>query len=70
MIDVRQVPAVSLAGIAHRGSYMQVGRAFDVAFTCMAAQGLARPDMRWLAVYEDDPFVMLADIIKVVIAIV
>jgi AraC family transcriptional regulator len=55
-VEVRQVPAVQLAGIAHRGPYMQVGRAFDVAFTCLAAQGLARPDMRWLAVYEDDPF--------------
>ncbi|MDD2926994.1 GyrI-like domain-containing protein [Rhodoferax sp.] len=55
-VEVRQVPAVQLAGIAHRGPYMQVGRAFDAAFTRMAAQGLAWPDMRWLAVYEDDPF--------------
>jgi AraC family transcriptional regulator len=55
-IEVRHVPAVQLAGIAHRGPYMQVGRAFDAAFTRMAALGLARPDMRWLAVYEDDPF--------------
>lgn len=55
-VEVRQVPAVQLAGMAHRGPYMQVGRAFEVAFTRLAAQGLARPDMRWLAVYYDDPF--------------
>ncbi len=36
-VEVRHVPAVQLAGIAHRGPYMQVGRAFEVAFTHMAA---------------------------------
>ena len=55
-VDVRWVPTVELAGIAHFGSYMQIGKAFEVAYTRMAAQGLARPAMRWLAVYEDDPF--------------
>ena len=55
-VDVRQVPAVHLAGIAHRGPYMRVGKAFEVAYTRMAAQGLAQPDARWMAVYYDDPF--------------
>ena len=55
-VDVRQVPAVHLAGIAHRGPYMRVGKAFEEAFTRMAAQGLAHPDTRWMAVYYDDPF--------------
>ena len=55
-VEVRQVPAVELAGIAHRGPYMRVGKAFEVAFTRLAAQGLMRPDARWMAVYYDDPF--------------
>ncbi len=55
-VDVRQVPAVHLAGIAHRGPYMRVGKAFEEAYTRMAAQGLAHPDARWMAVYYDDPF--------------
>jgi AraC family transcriptional regulator len=55
-VEVRHVPTVQLAGMAHCGSYMQVGKAFAVAYTRMAAQGLARPDMRWMAVYLDDPF--------------
>jgi AraC family transcriptional regulator len=55
-VEVRTVPAVQLAGIAHRGSYLRVGKAFEVAYTRMAAQGLLRPDTRWLAVYHDDPF--------------
>ena len=55
-VDVRQVPAVHMAGVAHRGPYMRVGKAFEVAYTRMAAQGLMRPDARWMAVYYDDPF--------------
>ena len=55
-VEIREVPAVRLAGIAHTGSYMLIGKAFETAATRMAAQGLARPEMRWLAVYEDDPF--------------
>ena len=55
-VDVRFVPSVQMAGIAHRGPYMQIGKAFEMAFTRLAAQGLARSDMRWMAVYYDDPF--------------
>ncbi|MEP6823943.1 MAG: AraC family transcriptional regulator, partial [Ramlibacter sp.] len=55
-VEIREVPAVRLAGIVHNGSYMLVGKAFETAYTRMAAQGLARPEMRWLAVYDDDPF--------------
>lgn len=54
-VEVREVPAVQLAGVEHRGSYMLVGRAFEIAWTHMAAQGLARPDMRWVGEYRDDP---------------
>lgn len=55
-VAVRFVPEVQLGGIAHHGPYIQVGKAFEVAYTRMAAQGLARPGMRWMAVYYDDPF--------------
>ncbi len=54
-VDVRHVAAVRLAGLDHHGPYMQVGKAFESAYTRLAAQGLARPDTRWLAVYLDDP---------------
>lgn len=55
-VEVRFVPAVRLAGIDHRGPYMNVGKAFEAAFVRFCAQGLARPGMRWMAVYFDDPF--------------
>ena len=36
-VDVRQVPAVRLAGMEHKGSYMLIGKAFGVAYTRLAA---------------------------------
>lgn len=57
-VDIRHVPPVRLAGLDHKGSYMLVGKAFEAAFARMSAQGLARPAMRWMAVYYDDPFVV------------
>lgn len=54
-VDIRHVPAVQLAGLPHRGSYMRIGKAFETSFARMAAQGLVRADTRWLAVYHDDP---------------
>lgn len=55
-VEIREVPRVRLAGMDHKGSYMQVGKAFETAYTHLAAQGLAQPGTRWLAVYYDDPF--------------
>lgn len=55
-VTVREVPAIEMAGMPHRGSYMRIGRAFEAAQILFAAQGLMRPDTRWLAQYRDDPF--------------
>jgi AraC family transcriptional regulator len=55
-VEIRDVPRVRLAGIDHRGSYMLIGKAFEAAFVHVAGQGLLRHDMRWMAVYFDDPF--------------
>lgn len=55
-VEIRWVAPVHLAGLDHRGSYMKVGKAFETAFMRLSAQGLARPDSRWMAVYFDDPF--------------
>ena len=55
-VTVRDVPLIEAAGLPHRGSYMRIGRAFESAQIRFAAQGLMRPDTRWLAQYLDDPF--------------
>lgn len=54
-VTVDFVPAVQLAGVEHRGSYMNIGKAFETAFGQISAQGLMRSDTRWMAVYRDDP---------------
>lgn len=54
-VTVRFVPVVEVAGLPHRGSYLRIGRAFETAQIQFSAQGLMRPDTRWLAQYLDDP---------------
>lgn len=55
-VEIRHEPAIELAGIGHRGSYMRIGKAFETARIHVAAQGLMRAGTRWLAQYRDDPF--------------
>lgn len=54
-VTVEFVPQVHLAGVEHRGSYMNIGKAFEAAFGQLSAQDLMRADTRWMAVYRDDP---------------
>ena len=54
-VSVLHTEAVHVLGVEHRGSYMAIGRAFDLLFTRVAAAGLARPGMRMLALFFDDP---------------
>lgn len=55
-VEVRHVPAIELAGLAHRGSYMRIGKAFESTQIHVATQGLMRQDTRWVGQYFDDPF--------------
>jgi AraC family transcriptional regulator len=54
-VAVLHTEALPVLALEHRGSYMAIGRAFDLLFTRVAAAGLARPGMRMLALYFDDP---------------
>lgn len=55
-VEIRVLPAITVAGLPHRGSYMLIGKAFETARTRLAALGLVGPASRWLAEYLDDPF--------------
>lgn len=57
-VTLREMPAQALLGIEHRGSFMAIGRAFDLLYARIAAAGLGRPGMRMLALYFDDPAVV------------
>ncbi len=62
MLDVtlRQIEPTELIGVAHTGSYMQIGKAFDTLFGTLYARGLAKPYMRMIGVYLDDPDIVPA----------
>lgn len=57
-VELREVPVLQLAGLAHHGPYMRIGKAFEMAHAALAGQGLHRPGTRWVAEYLDDPFLL------------
>lgn len=54
-VVITQLPAMSLIAVDHRGSYMSIGKSFDLLFTTLATRNLIRPDLRMIGVYLDDP---------------
>ena len=54
-VAIRELPSIDVVAVDHRGSYMGVGQAFDLLFGRLAAQRMARPGMRSLAMFLDDP---------------
>jgi AraC family transcriptional regulator len=54
-VDIRRVPHMQAATIAHRGSYMEIGRAFETLFGTLGARNLLRPSLRMFGIYYDDP---------------
>jgi AraC family transcriptional regulator len=57
-VEICDLPRRQLFAVSHQGSYMQIGRAFDQLYARLAAQGLARPGMRSIALFHDDPSVV------------
>ncbi|EJK81968.1 AraC family transcriptional regulator [Agrobacterium sp. SHOUNA12C] len=60
-VTLRTIPSLSLIGVSHTGPYMQIGQAFEILFGTLYARSLARPDMRMIGVYLDDPDVVPAE---------
>ncbi|MBX5133713.1 AraC family transcriptional regulator [Rhizobium lentis] len=60
-VTLRQIGPIELIGVAHTGSYMQIGKAFETLLGTLYARGLAKPDMRMIGVYLDDPDIVLAE---------
>jgi AraC family transcriptional regulator len=54
-VAVGHTDALPVLAMEHRGSYMAIGRTFDLLLARLAAAGLARPGMRMLTLYFDDP---------------
>ncbi len=54
-VAIRKLPPAELATIAHRGPYIEIGRAFETLFGVLAARNLLRPELRMKGVYFSDP---------------
>ena len=50
---IRHIPSFRLATLDHKGSYMEIGRAFEAGM--IAARPLLTPESRMFGVYQDDP---------------
>lgn len=54
-VRIVDTPAYRLAAIEHRGSFSEIGTAFDRLSTWAASAGIFGPDTRFFGVYYDDP---------------
>jgi AraC family transcriptional regulator len=59
-VTLVKLESLSAYGLEHQGAYLGVGRAFDLLWARVAAAGLARPGMRMLALFHDDPSIVPA----------
>lgn len=54
-VSLKTIPPLELVGVPHTGSYMEIDKAFETLFGTLYARGLAKPEMRMIGVYLDDP---------------
>jgi AraC family transcriptional regulator len=54
-VTLRQIDPLALVGVAHSGSYMDIGQAFETLYGTLFARSLFRPDMEMIGIYLDDP---------------
>jgi AraC family transcriptional regulator len=54
-VGITTVAPETLIAVEHRGSYMAIGKSFDLLFTTLAHRNLIKPDLRMVGVYLDDP---------------
>lgn len=54
-VAIRTLPKMQAATVAHRGPYIEIGRAFEKLFGTLGARGLLGPGQRMFGIYYDDP---------------
>ncbi len=57
-VVVTQLKPLDVFALEHKGSYMEIGRAFDPLFGWCGARGLLTPDTRTIGIFYDDPSVI------------
>lgn len=54
-VTLRTSDETPVIGVAHRGAYMEIGKAFEQLFGTLFSRNLADPAARMLAIYYSDP---------------
>jgi AraC family transcriptional regulator len=54
-VEIRTLPPMQAATVPHRGSYMEIGGAFEKLFGALGARNLLGPGLRMIGIYYDDP---------------
>ncbi|WP_113340190.1 AraC family transcriptional regulator [Rhizobium cremeum] len=54
-VTLRTFADMPVMGVAHRGAYMEIGKAFEQLFGTLFSRNLGDPHARMLAIYYDDP---------------
>lgn len=54
-VTLKEVDAFDVVGVAHTGSYMEIGKAFETLYGTLFSRQLFRPDMEMIGIYLDDP---------------
>jgi AraC family transcriptional regulator len=60
-IEIETLPATRCAGVAHTGSYMEIGKAIGRMFGELAARKAIAPDQKMMAIFFDDPDLVPVD---------
>lgn len=56
-VSIREIDAIPVLQLAHRGSYMGISQSFDLLNSHAGARGWMNAETRWLGIFLDDPVV-------------
>jgi AraC family transcriptional regulator len=54
-VTIRDIAPIRLWSVAHTGSYMGIGQAFDALYCWLGTRNMITPETRSIGVYQDDP---------------
>lgn len=60
-VTLKEIDSFDLVGVAHSGSYMGIGKAFETLYGTLFSRNLFRPDMEMIGIYLDDPELVPTD---------
>lgn len=60
-VTLKEIDSFDLVGVAHAGSYMGIGKAFETLYGTLFSRNLFRPDMEMIGIYLDDPELVPTD---------